>query len=430
MIYRPLSIALCLMMASAMLTAVHAAEQPLDRVIAVVNDNVITAVDLEAEMKRIKEQLRLQNTAIPAEEVLKKQLVERMIMREIQLQLADRTRIRVDDETLNRAIDTIAAQNNMTLEAFRSALAREGMEFAAFREQMRKEIIISRLQKREVNDRVTVTKQEIDDFLANQSQRDDPDTEYRLGHILVVVPEAASSEQINQARARAEAIVRRLRDGEDFAKTAVAESDAQQALEGGDLGWRKAQSLPTLFADKVASMTGQQISDPIRSPSGFHIIKLLDKRVNAPVHMVTQTRARHILISNNDFNTPEQASNRVRQLRDRIEAGENFADLARAYSSDPGSAAQGGDLGWVDPGTMVPAFEQAMNALQPNQLSEAVSSPFGWHLIQVLERRTQDKTETVERNKAQELIRARKVEPALQAWLRRLRDEAFVEIRL
>lgn len=405
-------------------------KNPLDRIVAVVNDEVITELELNAEMKLIKKQLRQQNTQLPDDAVLGKQLLDRMILRRIQLQMAKRGSIRVDDETLNRTVDNIAAQNNLSLSDFRTVLKREGMDFEKFRENMRDEIAVNRLQQQQVRSRIVVTEQEIDNFLANQALRSGKDKEYHLGHILIAVPEAASAEQIRVARAKADKIVADLRAGADFRETALSFSDGQQALEGGDLGWRRSEALPTLFSDWVIKQKVGSTSDALRSPSGFHVIKLLEVRDNKPQHVITQTHARHILIRPYDASEDLDARNRLTKIRDRIVAGEDFAKLAKAFSDDPGSGTQGGDLGWVNPGAMVPNFEKGMDALAVGEISEPVRSRYGWHLIEVLERRNQDITEKVQRKNAQDVIRDRKTDPAMQAWIRRIRDEAFVETRL
>ena len=403
---------------------------PLDRIVAVVNNEVITALELDKEMGLIKQQLRQQNNRLPADAVLKKQLLERLILREIQLQMAKRGSIRVDDETLNRTLENMAAQNRLSPSQFRETLAREGMDYEAFRENMRDEIIINRLQQRQVGNRIVITQQEIDTFISNQALRNGVDKEYHLGHILVAVPEAASAKDIAEARAKAEKVVAKLRAGAEFYQTAASMSDGQQALEGGDLGWRGAASLPTLFSDWVTANKVNSVSDALRSPSGFHIIKLLGQRTNQTKHMVTQTHARHILIRPESQDGGDKARSKLIKIRNRIIAGEDFAALAKAESNDPGSAVEGGELGWVNPGEMVPEFDKAMNELALNEISKPVRTQFGWHLLQVLERRDHDNTDKVQRKKAQEVIRARKTDPAMQAWIRRIRDEAFVENRL
>jgi peptidyl-prolyl cis-trans isomerase SurA len=410
--------------------AVVTVDDPLDRIIAVVNNDVITEIELDTEVSNIKKQLRQQNTKFPSDAILKKQLLERMILREIQLQMAKRVHLRVDDEMLNRTLDNIAAQNKLSLNDLRESLEREGIDFSLFRENIRHEIIINQLQQRQVHNRISVTKQEIDRFLKNLELRGNKSTEYHIGHILIAIPEAASAEQISEAKEKSSSIIKILREGGDFAKTAITMSDGQQALEGGDIGWRRFEALPTLFSEWVNKQDVGEVSHPIRSPSGYHIIKLFGKRDNKQQYVVTQTHARHILIRTGEFSSNNEARNRIVKLRERILAGEDFAKLARAFSDDPGSATNGGDLGWVNPGEMVPPFEQAYKKLNKNQLSDPVQTRFGWHIIEVLGTRTRDNTESVKYKKAQETIRARKVEPALQNWLRRLRSDAFVENRL
>ena len=403
---------------------------PLDRIVAVVNDDVITAVELETEMGTIKKQLSQQNTRFPSDAILKKQLLERMILRRIQLQRAKRMHIRVDDETVNRTVDNIAAQNNLSLSQFREALTREGIDFASFRENMRDEITLNQLQNRLVRNRIMVTKQEIDNFLSNLALRGGENKEFHLGHILITVPEAASAEKITEARAEAESTITKLQQGAEFSQMAIATSDGQQALEGGDLGWRRLEALPTLFSEWVSNHKEGDISHAIRSPSGFHIIKLLEQRSDTPRHVVKQTHVRHILIRTQEFTPSEEARDSLLKIKARLEAGEDFATLAKAHSDDPGSAVEGGDLGWVNPGEMVAPFEKTMNALEVNDLSQLVRTRFGWHVVQVLARRDHDNTEKVQRKNARDTLRARKTDPALQSWFRRLRDEAFVENRL
>ena len=410
--------------------AVVTLSDPFDRIIAVVNDDVITEVELNAEVTNIKNQLRQQKTKLPSDAILKKQLLERMIMREIQLQLAERVHLKVNDEMLNRTLDNIAAQNNLSLDGLRKTLENEGTDFSHFRENMRHEIIISQLQKRQVHNKISVTEQEIDRFLKNIELRGGKNTEYHIGHILVAIPEAASSEQIAQAKEKSVNIIKILQGGKDFAQTAIAMSDGQQALEGGDVGWRRFEALPTLFSDWVNEQPVGSVSHAIRSPSGFHIIKLLGKRDNEQQQIVTQTHARHILIRTGELTSNSEARNRIERIRARIIAGEDFSKLAKAHSDDPGSSTNGGDLGWINPGEMVPKFELVFNTLDKNQVSEPVQTQYGWHIIEVLGQRSHDNTDVVKRKNAQETIRSRKIEPALENWMRQLRSEAFVENRL
>ena len=409
----------------------------IDSVVAIVNDAVITRSELDDQTRTIKQQLRQQNTPAPTGDVLQKQVLERLISSRLQLQLAANTGIRADDDTLNRAINRIAEQNKLSLSEFRAVLEKDGFSFDKFREDIRNEIIITRLRQRQVDSRITVTDQEVSQFLAAQARQGKSDDEYRLGHILIALPEAASPEQIQAARQKTEKILEKLHakvnegtaGNADFKETAIAVSDGQQALEGGDLGWRSAGQLPSLFAAQVPAMKVGELSGVIRSSGGFHIIKLLDYR-GGKRHTVMQTLARHILIRTTELITDDDASIRLEQLAQRIKKGEDFAELARVNSDDTLSAAKGGSLDWVNPGDMVPAFEQAMDQLQPAQISAPFKSEFGWHLVQVQERREHDNTEEYTRSQAQEALRNRKIEEEYQNWLRRLRDEAYVEYRL
>lgn len=403
---------------------------PINRIVAVVNDDVITALELESEVEEIKKQLSSQNTRLPPDSVIKKQILDRMILQLLQLQRAEKVHIRVDDEMVNRALNNIANQNNLSLEGLRNTIERQGNDFSHFRDRVREGIIISQLQKSQVFNRITVTRQEIDTFLKNQSLRGAENAEYNLGHILIALPEGANAEQIQQAKDKAESIIAKLKNGADFAQMAIANSDGQKALEGGELGWRNVNSLPTLFSDWLQNTEINDISDAIRSPNGFHILKLLGKRSNEKQHIVTQTHVRHILIRTDEFTNSEEARKRLLKIRERIINGEDFSQLAKLHSDDPGSAEKGGDLGWVDPGVMVPPFEKAFKELAVNTISDPVKTRFGWHIIEVLGRRSHDNTELVKRNKARESILSRKSEPALQNWFRGLKDGSYIDIRL
>ena len=321
----------------------------------------------------------------------------------------------------------------MDIFQLQQAMRNDGIEFADYRERLRKEIIIFRLQQREVTSKVMVTEQEINNFLANQAVQGLTTDEYRIGHILIVVPEASTPTQIQASRLEAQEILDKLKTGADFSQMAVARSDGQQALSGGDLGWRKLVELPTLFADLIGKMQPGDVSDLVRSPSGFHIFKLLEKRQNKKQHIIQQTKVRHILIKPSNVVSLDDAKNKIIELKLRIQAGkegDDFASIAKTYSDDKGSAVDGGDLGWVNPGVMVRPFEEAMNDLQPNELSQPVRTQFGWHLIEVLDRREINNTKEYEKNRAQDILRQQKVEPALDNWLRRIRDEAFVDVRV
>mgnify|MGYP000061770425 CR=1 FL=1 len=405
----------------------------VDRILAVVNDNVITKTDLEAEKHTVTQQMRQQNIEIPPDDVLNQQLLERLILKRLQLQLADASGIKVDDDTLNRAIETIAKQNNMSLKEFRGVLEHDGFDFAAFRENIRTEIVLSRLRQRQIANRITVTEQEVENLLATQKLQGDTgggDSEYHIAQILIALPEAPTPEQVQTANKKAEEVLAKLRAGADFKQTASAVSNDQQALQGGDLGWLKTGQLPTLFAEVVPAMKPGDVSDLIRSASGFHIVTLLDKRGGAQGgRIVKQSQVRHILVRTNELVSDKEAETRLAQLKLRIEGGEDFASLARSHSDDAASAANGGNLGWVNPGDLVPRFEEVMDSLQPGQISAPFQTQFGWHIVQLIDRRDHDNTEEFRRSSARELIMQRKTEEETQAWLRSLRDEAYVEYK-
>ncbi|HFD80253.1 MAG TPA: molecular chaperone SurA [Gammaproteobacteria bacterium] len=400
--------------------------EELNHIVASVNDDVILASELKNREDMIVAQLQQQHAQLPSRDVLRKQVLNRLILENLQLQLAERNGVRIDDETLNKALRNLAAQNGMTLTQFREALEKDGFSYVAFREQLRNQLTMNRIRQQMVDNRVQVTEQEVDNLLATAENYNDQNREYRLAHILVSVPEGASPEQIQKAKKRAEDILARLRKGADFEQMAIAESDGQQALEGGDLGWRKTGQLPSLFTNVVGQLRKGQISDLIRSPSGFHIIKIMDIRGDQR-HLIQQTHARHILMRADAMSSEEEVKQRLEQLRERVAEGEDFAKLARANSQDPGSAEKGGDLGWVNPGDMVPEFERAMDKLGKGQVSEPVKSRFGWHLIQVLDRRQHDDTEEYRRARARESLIKLKKDEETEIWLRRLRDEAYVE---
>jgi len=408
----------------------NAAISTVDRIIAIVNEDVILESELNTRLKTVLGQLQQRNTQAPPPDVLRRQVLERLIISRLQLQVAERTGIRVDDRTLNASINGIAKQNGMSLDQFRSAIENDGFDFSVFREDIRKEMIVSRMMQRRVRQRVNITEQEIDNFLATNKSKSEGNKEYRLSHILISVPEAANANQIDTAQTKANDVISQLRAGVNFKQVAAANSDGQQAFNGGDLGWRKSAQLPSIFSDIAVSMQKGDISDAIRSPSGFHVIMLTDVRGVEQRHMVKQSLARHILIRKDELTSNDDARIRLQQLLIRLEAGEDFASLARAHSDDRGSAARGGELGWSSPGALVPRFEQAMNELSEGQISQPFRTQFGWHIVQLLERREHDDTDAFLRTKARKFIRDRKTEDATQSWIRRIRDEAFVEYRL
>lgn len=402
----------------------------LDRIVAIANDEVITSTQLDSYINTIKKQLAQSKTKLPDDKILQRQALERLILQSLQLQLAQKQGIRVDDETINNVIENIARQNQLSLTQFREVLTRDGFSFSEFRDNIQKEIIIARLQKKLVENQITITEQEIENYLVRQKTASNNNTKYHLGHILIALPEAATPEQIQKTRSKAEVILNKLRSVADFKQTAAAVSDGQQALKGGDLGWLEAGQVPSIFEGVVENLQVNQISDLVRSPSGFHILKLFDKKISKRQHIVQQTLARHILIKPNEVTSNDQVQQRLQRLRERIIAGEDFATLSQASSDDKASAANGGSLGWTSPGTMVPEFQEIMDKLSPGEISQPFQSRYGWHIVQVMSRRQHDDTEQFNRSKARQTLGERKLSEATQNWLRRLRDESYVEHRL
>jgi peptidyl-prolyl cis-trans isomerase SurA len=416
--------------------AASAATAPrlLDRVVAVVNDEVITATELNQRMHLAEQQLRRQNINPPSADVLRKQILERLILDRAQLQLAKETGVRVDDITVNAAVNRMAEQNTLTVQELRAKIEADGVDFNQFREDMRDEITMVRLRDREVDARIQVSEGEIDNFLAEQAGVAAGAVEYDVAQILVGVPEIASPEYVERARRRAEDLLAQLGTGADFARLAAGYSSAPEALQGGDLGWRTVDRLPNLFLQAIRNLKPGEIAPIVRSPVGFHILKLVGQRNASSARLssqpIQQTRVRHILLRVTDAMPEAEVRRRLTDLRDRIvKGGQDFAQLARLYSVDP-SSTRGGDLGWLYPGDTVPQFEHAMNALQVNEVSEPVQTPFGWHLIQVTERRTEESSVERKRIEARQALRERKSEEALQEWLRQLRDRTYVEYRL
>jgi peptidyl-prolyl cis-trans isomerase SurA len=401
----------------------------VDRIVAVVNKEVITLSELNEAIGTAERQLRRQGTQAPARDVLERQLLERLILDKAQLQLARDSGIRVDDMQIDRAVQRIAEQNSMTLSGFRAALERDGVPFDAFRQDLRDQITLTRLREREVDDKIQVSDTEIDLFLEENSAQSAVRAEYNLAHILVRVPDQASPERIEAARARAEKARADAESG-DFRAAAATYSDAPDALQGGAIGWRTGDRLPELFADAVTKMNPGQLSAVLRSSAGFHVLKLLDRRgAVAPNVPITQTRARHILIRTSETVSEDNARRRLLGLRERILAGADFAVLARS-NSDDSTSARGGDLDWIYPGDTVPEFERAMQELKPGELSQPVKTPFGFHLIQVMERRSAELSPERRRLQARQALRERKADETFQQWLRQLRDQTYVELRL
>ena len=403
--------------------------QKLDRIVAVVDQTVITERDLESRIATVTAQLKKQGTELPDEALLRKQILERLISDTLQIQYAAQTGLKVEDTQLDKTIERIADQNNLTLTEFSEALARDGISMRKFRADIRNEITLARLREREVEGRVNVTESEVDNYLTNQSNSGESLDEFEISHILIRTPEEGATEDIQKAKARVEDALKALSAGMSFAKVSASYSDAPNALEGGNLGWKKGSQMPNLFLEALKNMQVGGVSEPIRSPNGYHILKLTNKRGGNSPLVVQQTHARHILIKLSEIMSEAEGKTKMENIKERLDNGEKFEVLARQYSEDA-TASNGGDLGWVNPGDTVPQFEKAMNELRENEISAPVRSQFGWHIIQVLERRGQDMTKEAARLKARQEIRARKGEEAYQDWIRELRDRAYVELRL
>ncbi len=406
-----------------------AQSRQIDRIVAIVNNDVITDSEFQKQLIRVRQELRARKAQTPPERTLNRQVLERMVTDRIQLQVAERLSVKVPENTINDALQELAGRNNLTLPQLQNALARDGIPYDDFRENIKTQLIIQRLVDREVVSRVAVTDEEIEGFLANQRGQPDEVKEYDISHILVRVPEAAAPQAIAELKAKAQRALDKIRDGMEFEQAAINYSQAQNALDGGGLGWRQAGQLPVLFLGAVRKMQPGQVTDVLHSPNGFHILKL-NKARGGTAGVVRQTRARHILIKNDEFLSPTEATQRVIRIREQLVAGEDFAELAEANSDDPVSSVNGGDLGWLNPGETVEGFEAVMHRLKIGEISRPVATPFGVHLIQVLERREQQLDDAAGRNNALIQIRARKSDERYEQWLRRLRDESYVEFKV
>jgi peptidyl-prolyl cis-trans isomerase SurA len=422
-------LAFCCLLVSLPSYAKQGEVQKLDRIIAIVDQAVITEQELLDRTKSIVAQIEKKGGQLPAEDVLEKQILERLIVDSLQLQLAAQTGVKVDDGQLDKTIERIAEQNKLSVAEFKKALEADGVSFRKFREDIRNEIIISRLREREVENRVNVTEGEIDNYLTSQSNNAGENDDFDISHILIRLPEDSTPEDLQKARAKTEQLIKSLNEGMSFAEASANYSDAPNALEGGGMGWRNASQIPGPFLESLKPLKPGEISQPFRSTSGIHILKLNDRRTGSSSLIVNQTRARHILIKLSEVMSEKDAKHKMDTIKERIENGTKFEEMARQYSED-GSASTGGDLGWVNPGDTVPAFEKAMNELGLGEISPPVKTPFGWHIIQVVERRQQDMSKEAARLKARQEIRARKAEEAYNDWIREMRDKAFVELRL
>ena len=407
----------------------------LDRVAATVSSEpgvtgVVLQSELDEQVAAIADRFKEAKQEMPPENVLRQQVLERLVVQELQMQRAQHSNLKVPDETLNGALQDIAQRNNIPLSRLPEILAQQGIEYAGYRDAMRKELTLALLRQREVIQRINVTPREIDQYLEKQKNAPEQSAEYNVSHILIAVPQAATPEQLDEAGKKAEEVYQKATTGEDFGRLAVSYSNAQTALEGGSLGWRKGPELPTFLAEVIAGMKTGDVTKPIRTPSGFHILKLNDMRGNAQV-IVNQVHARHILIKPNELQDDATVQQKLVSIRDRIlNKGENFTAVASVVSEDPGSAAEGGDLGWSNPGTFVPEFEKQLAQLQPDEISQPFRTQFGWHIIQLLGRRQFDTTQEVIRQRAFMALREAKADEETELWLRRLRDEAYVEYKL
>jgi peptidyl-prolyl cis-trans isomerase SurA len=426
------ALALCLLgagIADAQTRELSSSGELLDGIVAVVNDGVVLKSELQTETDQIVARLQKQGTQLPPPQILMKQVLDRLIVQQLQLQRAEKVGIQVSDETLNQAVASVAQRNNVSLAELPELLAREGIDYATFRRDLRQQISIDQLRQRDVLQRINVSPREVDAYLSRQEGKASLRQEFLMSHILIAVPGNAAPGQVEAAERQVNDLYTRVQAGEDFAKLAVAYSNGQQALEGGSLGWRKGSELPSLFADVAPGLSKGQVAPPVRNASGFHLIKLDDRR-GAEAIMENQTHARHILLNTTEVLDDTAAQQQLKAIRARILSGEDFAAVAKAISDDPQSALAGGDLGWVGPGNFVPAFEAEMNKLQPNEISEPFRTQYGWHILQVLERRVYDATADKQRQEAILAIRNSRLGDEVDIWTRRLRDEAYIEYRL
>ncbi|WP_442111785.1 peptidylprolyl isomerase SurA [Pseudomonas sp. NUPR-001] len=407
----------------------HAAVQTLDSVVAIVDNDVVMKSQLDQRVREVEQTIAKRGGSAPPPGVLDQQVLERLIVENLQLQIGDRSGIRITDEELNQAIGTIAQRNGMSLEQFRAALARDGLSYEDAREQVRREMIISRVRQRRVAERIQVSEQEVKNFLASDMGKMQLSEEYRLANILIPTPERADSASIQAAARQAGEVYQQLKQGADFAQMAIARSASESALEGGEMGWRKAAQLPPPFDRLLSSMSVGDVTEPVRTPGGFIILKLQEKRGGSSM-VRDEVHVRHILIKPSEIRSEEATKALAEKLYERIQNGEDFAQLAKSFSEDPGSALNGGDLNWIDPNALVPEFREEMASAQQGQVTKPFKTQYGWHVLEVLGRRATDSTEQAREQQAMNVLRNRKYDEELQTWLRQIRDEAYVEIKL
>jgi peptidyl-prolyl cis-trans isomerase SurA len=412
-------------------TAAHAAVQPLDSVVAIVDNDVIMKSQMDQRVREVQQTIAKRGSGVPPAEALQPQVLDRLILENLQLQIGERSGIRITDEELNQAIGTIAQRNNMSVDQFRAALSRDGLSFNDAREQVRREMIISRVRQRRVAERIQVSEQEVKNFLASGQGKAQLSEEFHLANILIATPDSASSDQIQTAARKAQDLYGKLKQGADFGQMAIANSASESALEGGDMGWRKAAQLPPPFGDMLGTMPIGDVTPPARTPGGFIILKLLEKRGGeGQAQMRDEVHVRHILIKPSEIRSEEETKRLAQKIYDRIQNGDDFGELAKSFSEDPGSALNGGDLNWVDPNSLVPEFRQVMNDTPQGTLSKPFKTAYGWHVLEVLGRRATDSTNQARDQQALTVLRNRKYDEELQTWLRQIRDEAYVEIKL
>jgi len=403
--------------------------QLLDRAVAIVNDGIVTESDLQEQMAMYEGRLKEQNTPLPPSDVMRKQVLDRLIMQEVQLQRAERIGLKITDDQVNEQLADIAKRNNIPLARLPAELAKQGVEYAAFRDNMRKEMIMQRLRQKDVLGKINITPRELEQFLERQKKMPSETDEYNVSHILLAIPPEATQAQVKEVEQLAEQIYTRSQD-EDFGRLAVAYSNSQTALEGGTLGWRKGPELPTVLAEIVVGLKPGQVSRPMVTPTGYHLVKLNEVRSTDGSHIEDQVHARHILMKPDELQDDATVRQRLADVRQRVLKGEEFAAFASSMSADSSSAVNGGDLGWSGPGSFVPEFEATLARLKDNEISEPFHTEFGWHIVQVLGRRQFDTTEESQRGRALRQLRESKVDEETELWLRRLRDEAFVETDL
>jgi peptidyl-prolyl cis-trans isomerase SurA len=401
----------------------------LDRIAAIVNDGLVLKSELDAQMASVMKRLSEQKVELPSQSVLRQQVLDRLVLQEIQLQRAKHVGLTITDEQLNSALQEVAARNNIPFDQLPTALAAQGVDYKQYRESMRKELTLSTLRQRDVLAHINVSPHELEQYLARQ-QNAAANDEFNVSHILLSLPAAATPQQLEEISHKAQDVASRAGKGEDFGQLAIVNSNSQTALDGGQLGWRKGTQLPQFILDLVVKMKPGEVSQPVRTPSGFHIVKLNERRNGEAPVIINQIHVRHILMKPNELDDDETVRQKLAKLRDRIEKGESFAGIASTASEDPGSAPDGGDLGWTGPGTFVPEFDKAIADLKVNEISEPFKTRYGWHIVQMLGTRTYDSTDDVRRQKAFAAIRESKADEETELWLRHLRDDAFVENKM